>query len=63
MALRWGICGAGKISNDFVVALKTLPISEHKVVAVGARSLERAKEFAETHGISRAYGSLASPPG
>ena len=57
MALRWGICGAGKISNDFVVALKTLPVSEHEVVVVSARSLERAKVFAATHGIPRAYGS------
>ena len=57
MALRWGICGAGLISNDFVVALKTLPVTEHKVVAVGARSFERAKQFAATNGISRAYGS------
>ena len=56
MALRWGICGAGKIANDFVVALKTLP-SEHKLVAVGARSLERAKKFSAKHGIPRAYGS------
>ena len=57
MALRWGICSAGKISNDFVVSLRTLPESDHKVVAVGARSLEAAKTFAATHSIPRAYGS------
>ena len=57
MALRWGICGAGLISNDFVVSLRALPASEHKVVAVGARSVERANEFAATHDIPRAYGS------
>lgn len=28
---RWGICSAGAISHDFVVALKTLPPSEHTV--------------------------------
>ena len=33
MALRWGICSAGKISHDFVVGLKTLPETSHKVVA------------------------------
>ena len=57
MALRWGICAAGLISNDFVVSLKALPASDHQVVAVGARSLERAQQFAATHGIPRAYGS------
>ena len=25
MQLRWGICSAAKICNDFCVALKTLP--------------------------------------
>ena len=57
MALRWGIFSAGKISHDFVVSLGTLPETEHKVVAVGARSLEAAQKFAATHGIPHAYGS------
>ncbi len=58
MAIRWGICSAGNISHDFVVGLKSLPISEHQVVAVAAsRSLEPATKFAETHSIPRAYGS------
>ena len=57
MALRWGICSAGLIANDFVVALKTLPETEHQVVAVAARSLDSASKFAETHGIPRHYGS------
>eukprot|EP00058_Branchiostoma_floridae_P006986 XP_002592474.1 hypothetical protein BRAFLDRAFT_57457 [Branchiostoma floridae] len=56
---RWGIVGAGKISNDFKVALDTLPAEEHQVVAVAARSLERAQEFATTHTIPSAYGSYA----
>ena len=54
MALRWGILSAGKISHDFVVGLKTLPETEHQVVAVAARSLESASKFAET---PRHYGS------
>jgi len=29
--LRWGICSAGKICNDFVLALKVLPSAEHEV--------------------------------
>ncbi|XP_051794705.1 trans-1,2-dihydrobenzene-1,2-diol dehydrogenase-like [Acanthochromis polyacanthus] len=57
MATRWAICGAGRISHDFTVALKTLPPGEHQVVAVAARKLEGAQEFAKKHSISRAYGS------
>ncbi|XP_069030532.1 trans-1,2-dihydrobenzene-1,2-diol dehydrogenase [Embiotoca jacksoni] len=56
MATRWGICGAGKISHDFTVALKTLPAEHHEVVAVAARKLEDAQEFAKKHSIPRAYG-------
>ncbi|KAM4744632.1 trans-1,2-dihydrobenzene-1,2-diol dehydrogenase-like [Anableps anableps] len=57
MATRWGICSAGKISHDFTVALKTLPAEDHQVVAVAARKLEDAQEFARKHSISRGYGS------
>ena len=57
MALRWGICSAGKISHDFVVGLKSLPETEHQVVAVAARSLESASKFAKNHSIPRYYGS------
>ncbi|XP_072320783.1 trans-1,2-dihydrobenzene-1,2-diol dehydrogenase-like [Eucyclogobius newberryi] len=57
MATRWGICSAGKISHDFTVALKTLPPEEHQVVAVAARKLDDAQNFANKHNISHAYGS------
>uniref|UniRef100_UPI0037E7FF7F trans-1,2-dihydrobenzene-1,2-diol dehydrogenase n=1 Tax=Semicossyphus pulcher TaxID=241346 RepID=UPI0037E7FF7F len=57
MATRWGICSAGKISHDFTVALKSLPPEDHQVVAVAARKLEDAQEFAKKHSISQAYGS------
>ncbi|XP_058485335.1 trans-1,2-dihydrobenzene-1,2-diol dehydrogenase [Solea solea] len=57
MATRWGICGAGKISHDFTVALKTLSTEEHQVVSVAARKLEDSQEFAKKHSVSRAYGS------
>ncbi|NXY18776.1 DHDH dehydrogenase, partial [Atrichornis clamosus] len=62
---RWGICSAGAISHDFVVALKTLPPTEHTVVAVAARDLGRAQAFAQHFGVPRAYGSyeeLAEDP-
>ncbi|KAM3921014.1 trans-1,2-dihydrobenzene-1,2-diol dehydrogenase-like [Leptodactylus fuscus] len=65
MATRWGICSAGKISNDFVVALQTLPAQDHQAVAVAARDLNRAKEFAQSHDIPKAYGTyeeLAKDP-
>nr|XP_023851516.1 trans-1,2-dihydrobenzene-1,2-diol dehydrogenase-like [Salvelinus alpinus] len=57
MATQWGLCGAGKISHDFSVAMKTLPPGDHQIVAVAARSLERAREFAKKHSIPKAYGS------
>ena len=57
MSLRWGICGAGKISHDFVVGVSTRSESEHQVVAVASRSLESAAKFAGVHGIQRYYGS------
>nr|XP_048689447.1 trans-1,2-dihydrobenzene-1,2-diol dehydrogenase-like [Caretta caretta] len=68
MATRWGICSAGRISHDFLVALKTLPATEHKppqAVAIAARDLARAQEYAQKHGIPRVYGSyeeLAQDP-
>lgn len=64
MATRWGIASSGKISQDFVNALSTYD-SGHTVVAVAARSLDSAKEFAEKHNIPKAYGGygdLANDP-
>ena len=58
MAIRWGILGAGKIAHDFVVALKTLPESEHRTEAVADLSGEEARQFAATHSIPRSYGSF-----
>ncbi|XP_074872644.1 trans-1,2-dihydrobenzene-1,2-diol dehydrogenase-like [Carettochelys insculpta] len=57
MATRWGICSAGRISHDFLVALSTLPATEHQAVAIAARDITRAQEYADRHGIPRAYGS------
>lgn len=65
MATRWGICSAGKISHDFSVALRTLASEDHQIVAVAARDLQHAEEFARKHSIPRAYGSydeLAKDP-
>ena len=61
--IRWGILATGGIAATFVSDLKFLPDAE--VVAVGSRSDQAAKAFADTHGIPRAYGSwqaLADDP-
>lgn len=57
MALKWGVASVGQISHDFVNALGTLSKDDHHVVAVGARDLKRAEEFAKNFGIPKAYGS------
>lgn len=58
MATRWGIAGSGKISHDFVTALKVLPAGEHVVIAVAAASSkEKAEVFAKKHNIATAYGT------
>ncbi|KAJ7985969.1 hypothetical protein DPEC_G00345970 [Dallia pectoralis] len=65
MATRWGICSTGRISHDFTIALKTLPPGDHQIVAVAARKLQDAQEFAKKHSIPKAYGSyeeLAGDP-
>lgn len=54
---RWGIMSAGLISHDWAVAVSTLPKTEHKILAVSARSKESAEKFAKEHNIERAYGS------
>ncbi|XP_065302167.2 trans-1,2-dihydrobenzene-1,2-diol dehydrogenase-like [Dermacentor albipictus] len=54
---RWGVVGAGRISHDFVVCLRSMSPEEHKVVAVAGRNFEKAKQFADLHSISKAYSS------
>lgn len=56
-SVKWGIIGAGNISHDFCLALKTLPPNEHDIKAVAARSSERSRRFAEKFGIEKAYGT------
>ena len=53
--LRWGILGCGRVSNDFVTALKN--VASAQVVACAARSLDSAKEFGLKFNISNNYGS------
>ena len=63
--LRWGIVGAGKISHDFVVGLKSYLPQNHQVVAVASRTQASASAFAEKHGIKKtftSYEELAKDP-
>ncbi|HEY8454618.1 MAG TPA: Gfo/Idh/MocA family oxidoreductase [Actinopolymorphaceae bacterium] len=55
--IRWGIIATGNIAGQFARDLALLP--DHEVVAVGSRNLQRAKAFAEEHGVRKAYGSYA----
>lgn len=57
MALKWGIAAAGMICHDFVNAVGTLNKDDHQVIAVAARDVDRADEFAKRFDISKAYGS------
>ncbi len=61
--VHWGIVGAGRVSHDFVQALKSVPGA--LVAAVAASALDKAQEFGAKHGIPKCYGSyeaLAADP-
>ena len=56
--IRWGIVSAGKISSDFVNAINSYPDKgDQEIVAVAAKDMYRAYEFAELHNIKKAYDS------
>uniref|UniRef100_A0A1I7SRE4 Trans-1,2-dihydrobenzene-1,2-diol dehydrogenase n=1 Tax=Bursaphelenchus xylophilus TaxID=6326 RepID=A0A1I7SRE4_BURXY len=58
--LKWGILGCGNICNDFVMALDKTE-RKHKVVAIGASSLQRAEEFYKSHSLdAKVYGDYES---
>jgi len=55
--IRWGIVGPGRIAESVV---QDFPVVDGaRAVAVASRSLDRAKGFADRHGLERAYGSYA----
>ena len=54
-SLRWGILGTGWIAHQFVSTL--LANTGQQVVAVGSRTVERSREFADGFGIEGAFGS------
>jgi predicted dehydrogenase len=53
--MRWGIVGTGSIANHIARMMRLAARTE--VAAVASRKLETAKEFANKHGISAAFGS------
>ena len=53
--LRWGIVGTGMIANHIAPMIKVAARAE--LAAVASRKIETAKQFANTHGISGAFGS------
>ena len=55
--IRWGILGTGRIARAFAQDLQRLPDSS--LAAVGAASLEEARQFATALKLPRAYGSYA----
>jgi predicted dehydrogenase len=52
--LGWGILAPGGIARAFT---RDLLLHGHRVAAVGSRSADRARAFAEEFGIARAHGS------
>lgn len=54
--MKWGILATGNIAGKFAQTVGKME-KEEQVVAVGSRSLERGKEFAEKYGISTYYAS------
>ncbi len=62
-ALRWGIIGPGWIAERFTESVQAH--SQQVIAAVGSRSLDRSKAFADVFGVPAAYGSyeeLAAAP-
>lgn len=54
-SFRWGILGTGGIAQVFVDDLSR--VEGHRVVAVGSRSMDKARRFASTITEAVAYGS------
>ena len=55
--VRWGVLAPGGIAGKFCAALRRG--TRQEIVAVGSRSLDRARAFADEVGAAAAYGSYA----
>lgn len=64
MRVRWGIAGPGRMAATMAQAFAE--VTNGELVAVGSRAKERARSFADEHGIPRTHGSytqLCADPG
>ena len=62
--VRWGIAGPGRIADALAPDFLHVPHAE--LVAVASRDADRARSFADRHGVPRAHGSyraLIDDPG
>ncbi|MFD2091738.1 Gfo/Idh/MocA family protein [Blastococcus deserti] len=55
--IRWGVVGPGRIAEKVVEDFAV--VEGARAVAVASRSLDRARAFADRHGLERAHGSYA----
>lgn len=55
--IRWGIVGPGRIAEAVAPDFAYVPGA--RLVAVASRSADRARAFADRHGVERPYGSYA----
>ncbi|MFI1742993.1 Gfo/Idh/MocA family protein [Thalassobellus sediminis] len=53
--IKWGIIGLGRIANEFATDLLT--IKDAELYAVASRNQEKADDFANKYGASKAYDS------
>ena len=55
--MKWGILAAGTIAAKFARTVNAMTGEGETLVAIGSRNIEKAKGFADEHGIPKAYGS------
>jgi predicted dehydrogenase len=55
--IRWGVVGPGRIAENVMSDFGHVPGA--RVLAVASRSADRARAFADRHGLERAHGSYA----
>lgn len=54
--VRWGVVGPGGIAERFAHAMGL--VDGGQIVAVSSRSIERARTYADRHGIARSYEGI-----
>jgi len=57
MTTRWAIAGPGRIAAT--IAQEFMHVPDAEIVAVGSRSAERARAFADRFGIQQSFGDYA----